>query len=239
MLLYLFILLLILVILLSLLTTRENFTLNDFYDKYSELVWVPTDFYSSTEIPASYYGAEMNDRFFIDTLDKNKKTFNLEGLSNKVIDQNKKQQILNRTNSYLLKILNSQLQNIEKYIFNMVYSKIINCDMYDSGYYRVDSLHVVYRDTKIYGVSIKITTIHSLDSSNILLTGYKLNGYVFEDKITDYIPKNLIDNNYQDYKQDKLIMKDEKFEKEYLCKYFKDLQKFRHINVDQENLINC
>jgi hypothetical protein len=163
----------------------------------------------------------MRDRFFLDALEAQKRSYKYPVQNITVVtDANLQNRLLERTDKFLTDILNTKLGSDEIYYFHTVYSRIKSANVLEtSKTFEVTSDHIVYRDTKIYGVSISLKTVHSLATTDIMMTEYSINGYVFEDKITDYQPQNLVDNNYQDFRKDDLIVRDEKYEKEYLCKY--------------------
>jgi hypothetical protein len=127
----------------------------------------------------------------------------------------------------------------EKFLFSNVYSEKTLAKIIVDGVFVLKSKHIIYRDTKIYGVSISITTIHSLVDNSIHLIDFELYGYVFEDKINAFEPSNLIDNNYQDYKKDNIQIRDPKYENQYLCQYFDDIHKFRGINAPNIDKLDC
>jgi len=219
---------------------NENF-INDYYSKYFETITVPTEFYNiSAILPKTNYAFELKDRFFIDTLNKNKTITSLGYIkSPDLIDEKMILSILNRSNNFLVDILNKEMPCDEKFLFSNVYSEKTLAKIIVNGVFVLKSKHIIYRDTKIYGVSISITTIHSLVDNSIHLIDFELYGYVFEDKINAFEPSNLIDNNYQDYKKDNIQIRDPKYENQYLCKYFDDIHKFRGINAPNIDKLDC
>lgn len=214
--------------------------IND-YSKYIETITVPTDFYNiSAVLPKTHYAIEMKDRFFIDALNKNKTITSLGyDKSPDLKDEKMISSILNRANNYLVYIFNNEMPCDEKFLFSNVYSEKVAAKIIVDSVFVLKSKHIIYRDTKIYGVSISITTIHSLIDNSIHLIDFELYGYVFEDKINAFEPSNLIDNDYQDYKKDNIQIRDPKYENQYLCKYFDDIHKFRGITVPNVDKLNC
>lgn len=219
---------------------KEEFTVNDFYDKYLNTVSVPSDFYSSgNTLPEMQYAAEFHDRFFIDTLNDEMKNHVAIPYSsaNEITEKDLIAKLKKRIDNYITTLLNKKLDSNESYVFNVVYSQFEDGLKWETeNIYLVHSKHVLYRDTKVYGVSIHLTTVHDGNTGSIRLLNYKLDGYIFEDKISDYYPANLIDNNYQDYMKDKIITKDQKYENQYLCQYYHDVKKFRGLVVQDEKL---
>lgn len=218
----------------------EKFTINDFYDKYLTIIPIPVDFYNITaKLSKNHYAFEMNDRFFLDTFNEQIKTSNIKD-SDLILLENDKhttEKLLQRTNDMTLRVLNAKLINKEKFLFNVVYSQVSKMSrVNNTDNIVMESNHIIYRDTKMYAVSIRLITLHLPNTSKVSIIAFTLNGYVFEDKLTDYTPINLIDDNYQDFKKDKWITKDSKYEKTYLCQYFADLKKFRGIVTDMDKL---
>jgi len=212
----------------------------EYYDKYVETISVPVDFYNITaELPSTHYAVEMNDRFFLDALNKNKIITSLGyELSDDVDNQRLIDSIIKRTNNYLASIFNKELQPDEKFLFANVYTEKILAKKIVDDVYLLKSKHIIYRDTKIYGVSMIITTLHSFSEKNVKLIDYQLIGFVFEDKVKTFEPENLIYDDYQDYNKDKVMERDPKYENKFLCKYFNDLFTLRGIQGDIEYL-NC
>jgi hypothetical protein len=177
----------------------------------------------------------MKDKFFENILENNVVPFKHIVQRTSVVGDDKiKQDLLQQIDAYLLKLLNSKLASDEIYMFHTVFSETTDITRFEeSGEYVVSSNHLIYRDTKIYGVSISLKTVVDGKTGKVSLLSYTLNGYVFEDKITEYQPNNLVEDVFQDYRKDDLITKDPKYEKQYLCKYYADLKKFRGIvNMD-------
>lgn len=225
---------------------KESF-ITDYYDKYFNDISVPTKFYEvSAEFAfPQHYAIEMHDRFFIDTLDNEKNK--LANVDDKYIedisDNNIKEELHKRVDKYLIDLLNTKLFEIssdEKFIFSNIYSKITNA--YQAIWTKgncmvVTSNHIIYRDTKVYGVSLTITTLHNIKDGSIYLTDYNMNGFIFEDKIKNNVyPSNLIEDSYQEFKKDKINIPDKKYEQAYICKYLADIKKFRGINVNMQGL---
>jgi len=224
----------------SLINNKCERFINDYYDRYVETISVPADFYNiGAVMPETHYAVEMNDRFFIDTLNKNKTITSIGyKLSPDLTNKKMISSILSRTNNYLVDILNKEMPLDEKILFSNVFSEKEIAKTIVDGVFLIKSKHIIYRDTKMYGVSLSITTIHSLLDNSIHLIDFDLYGFVFEDKINTYEPSNLIDNNYQDYKKDNIQIRDPNYENQFLCQYYSDLHKFRGITVSTSSL-NC
>ena len=130
---------------------NENF-INDYYSKYFETITVPTDFYNiSAILPKTNYAFELKDRFFIDTLNKNKTITSLGYIkSPDLIDEKMILSILNRSNNFLVDILNKEMPCDEKFLFSNVYSEKTLAKIIVNGVFVLKSKHIIYRDTKIY-----------------------------------------------------------------------------------------
>lgn len=92
----------------------------------------------------------------------------------------KEKEVLYKTNGYLLFLVNRGLEEGEKR-FGMVYSDMQAISVTKEAYVLANTTHVIYRERKAYGFSIKLETIH--DGSNVFITGYSSPGKVFEDMI--------------------------------------------------------
>lgn len=217
----------------------EQFTINDYYSKYYQDMAVPQEFYSSNlgALPKQHYVAEVNDRFVMDTLNKYK-VVDGEGYAkgNTIffMKENVKQQLLKKINMFLTSALNGGLSSDEKFYFANVFSQIQKVSRESLEVVVIESNHLVYRDTKLYGISISLVTRFNMRTNKISLLTYKLNGYVFEDKISNLTPMNLFDNNYQAFMQSPKIRQDSKYENAYLCKYYDDVQKFTGYKVNHD-----
>jgi len=113
-------------------------------------------------------------------------------------------------------IIISPNDNINKYI----QSENI---LYNNSILGILSDHLIYRDTKSYGLNISLLTIHNLNS-NIILKDFNINGYIYEDKINTYKTANLIDNDYQNYGTDHVNKRDIIYEENTVCQHYKDLR---------------
>jgi hypothetical protein len=237
---FLIILLLNIYVLDLLIKKKENF-INDYYNKYIETITVPSDFYNMSAIlPNHHYAAEFNDRFFIDTLNKNKIISSIAYNKNQNLKDKKMiESILIRANNYLVNILNKEMPLDEKFLFSNIYSENVLAKIIINGVFIIKSKHIIYRETKIYGISLSITTIHSLLDNSIHLLDFELYGFIFEDKVNAFEPSNLIDNDYQDYKKDNIHIKDPNYENQFLCQYFDNLYKFRGIKAPNITHLNC
>ncbi len=235
--------LLILIVIVNFKYNTETF-ITDYYDKYFNDISIPTDFYETSAQFAfpKHYAAEMHDKFFIDALESEKEKIDEKFISNDV-EEKVKSELYDRVNKFLVELLNKKLFQVssdEKYIFSNIFSKITN--IYQAIWSKgncivVTSEHIIYRDTKVYGASITITTLHNIKDGSIHLIDYKLNGFIFEDRIKNTIyPSNLIEDSYQEFKKDKVTIPDEKYQTAYVCKYLADIKKFRGITVDTQNL---
>lgn len=227
---------------------KEHF-ITDYYDKYFNDISIPTTFYENSARfeNSNHYAVEMQDRFFIDILEEEKKKLSKpnEKYIATLINKELKSKVLKQINKYIIDLLNDELFKIssnEQHIFTNVFSKVN--EMYQAIWSNGNCIivitdHIIYRDTKMYGVSLTLKTLYNIKDNTKYLLDYKLNGFVFEDKVKNNIyPSNLIENDYQDYRKDKIQIYDKKYETKYVCKYLSDIKKFRGIDVDTQDL-NC
>ncbi len=229
---YLYWILLFIIILSCLFARKEHFEINDFYSRYINDISVPQDFYSQTKYANNYKFVEFSDEFFTDVLKKNTKDIELEETT-KV--KKYPPYLLQLTNENLLKILNAEIK--ENNLFSVIQSIIRDVSQKDSKYI-LNSQHVVYRDSKIYGAAIELTTLH--ENYKVTIIKSKLLGFIFQDRLNPIQPSNLITNNYQDYMLDKVITKDPKYEKQFLCQYYKDLQNYKNMSKNSfYESLNC
>jgi len=223
--------------------TTDHFTMKSSYDIDYNVMTVPVDFYQTPGsdanlLPKTHYAAEFNDRFFMDAFEIDKKrTIDEvqripEGKGEPVTDKGVITRLLQGVNAHILNVLNRKLDSNEKYMFNMVYAKVVEVMTWkDKGMFLLYTKHVVHRDTKVYGVSFSLYTlldskyfasgitqetitttiphnvpINPLGNGSSIGTGtgtgachiigYKVEGYIFEDKLSEYTPMNLEDEIY-------------------------------------------
>lgn len=225
---------------------KEDF-ITDYYDKYFNDISVPTKFYETSAKfeNSNHYAIEMHDRFFIDILNREKSILPnpnekyIATLTNKEL----RHKMLKTVNKYLIDLLNNELfkkSSNEKYIFTNVFSRVK--EMYQAIWENgncivVTTDHIIYRDTKMYGISLTIKTLHNIKDNAKYIIDYNLNGFVFEDRVKNNVyPSNLIEDSYQDFMKDKIQKYDTKYETKYVCKYLADIKKFRGIQVDTGDL---
>lgn len=97
--------------------------------------------------------------------------------------------------SLLLASLNSHLRNAgrhlpipdphNKYPYNMSRSKLVRVKTLQKGKsvkFIATTLHIVHRDSKAYGVSIELTTLHDSVAGSMVITGYRIHGYISQDQ---------------------------------------------------------
>lgn len=177
--------------------------------------FTPVDFYGQFKYAQNFNLVEFNDKFFNDALKNSVSAETIEGEEMYKYPS----WLLEKNEKFLAKILNDFIKEVNPSFFSVAHSELISVKS-DGHKYIVESKHIVHRDGKIYGASIYIKT--ALDDFNIALLQYKLLGFIFEDRIKLEKPYNLDTNEYQYYMLDKTITKGERFEKDYLCKYYKE-----------------
>ena len=210
-----------------------------FSPEYSDMLSVPASAYSSlSDDDTTYekrYFLEFNDRFFHQTL--------LSALSSQKTDYSDwqeskgydKENVRYRVSQHIEDILNRALPSWESDLFTVVKNdvqRVYKSD--DNGLYVVKSKLLMHRNQKLYGVSLETTTLHDRVNYTSVLLEYKINGFVFEDKLDDVMPANYETDSqlaYENVSNDKII-KDAEYEKRVQCKYFSDLRKFRGLDID-------
>ena len=214
----------------------ENFEVSDFYKRYMSDISVIPSFYSQGKIANNYPNAELGDEYFIDALNA---STDREIMRNKVKDSWKGSNptfLLKRIDAYLLSILNEKLNKDDKLFFTMNYSDVIEITQYKNDSYLIESRHLVHREQKIYGATIKLKTFHEPENK-IYLVDSELLGFAFDDKIDADQPSNLDEDVYQAYKNDKVFTMSKQDEDKMLCEYYKKLKKYRGIQITSD--INC
>lgn len=96
------------------------------------------------------------------------------------------EQLLRATNQLLLTVLNNRLPEPDrKYPYNMSRSKIASVKTLQKGKsvkFIATTQHIVHRDSKAYGVSIELKTLHDSAKGSAVITGFKVHGYVSQDR---------------------------------------------------------
>jgi hypothetical protein len=204
--------------------------INDYYSRYFNDISTPAEFYFQGNVAQGLKTIEFKDKFFIDALDKNVQKGIMDG-----------QQVqhdgawtpptdaVDGLNKFLERILNSSLPSDETSLFAVVFSQIVSTESYKFNKALYTSRHIVHRDGKVYGASIEMSVLVERDKMS--LVKYKLIGFVFDDKLATQQAYNLDQNKNQYFMQDKNMLKDQKYVKSYLCQYYKDLEKYRRINI--------
>lgn len=228
------IILLVLVIVLCAFFPRvEGFMINDFYSRYMNDIAVPAQFYSQPYYATGFTKVELRDQFFEDAL-----TENLDVAHSPLIymDEITKypEFLVLKCEEVLSKILNAKLPSSDTALFAVVKSNVISVKK-RNDIYMVESQHVVHRDGKIYGAGIYMTTLHI--DGKVYLKKYKLLGFIFEDRIGSEEPYNMDTSKEQPFMMDSLITKDKKYENDYLCTLYTDLEKYKGIKIDHD--LNC
>lgn len=228
------IILLSLVILLAAFFPRkEHFMINDFYSRYMNDIAVPSQFYSQPSYATGFTKVELRDQFFEDALREN-----LDSTQSDVMYMQEIKKypdyLQAKCEEYLAKILNAKLPSSDTSLFAVVQSNVISVKKNDNRY-MVESQHVIHRDGKIYGAGIYMATLHV--EGVVYLKKYKLLGFIFEDRVRSQQPYNLDPNTEQPFMMDALITKDKKYENDYLCTLYTDLEKFKGIKIDHD--LNC
>lgn len=228
------IILLVLVIMVAAFFPRtEEFMINDFYSRYMNDIAVPAQFYSQPAYASGFTKVEFRDQFFEDALKENLDTTQSPLIYMEDVAKYPDFVVL-KCEEFLSKILNAKLPSSDTALFAVVKSHIISVKK-RNDIYMVESQHVVHRDGKIYGAGIYMTTL--LIKGKVYLKKYKLLGFIFEDRIRSEEPYNMDTNTEQPFMMDALITKDKKYETDYLCTLYTDLEKYKGIKIDHD--LNC
>lgn len=198
------------------------------------LLSVPTSFYdqATNEMPSTHYAYEFNDRFFLDALTSVVEKTTLKGESTQ-ISKKMGEKIQKRTTQLLLDTLNQKLGSTEVFLFNSVFEQITNVEVVQDPFvFKVRTEHILYRDTKVYGVGIWLESLHDPTSNKVTITDFGIMGYVFEDRLNNIVPSNLLTDTSVDPKENRKIMRDPKYEREVLCQTYRDIKKYKGMTVD-------
>lgn len=227
---FILLIIIILIILLHLLNKKEPYI---DYNKYQFLT-IPSSAYDNLNINPNKYFYEFKDQFFIDILNKNKsqKNFEINNFKNSKLSIQQKQQLEKIIKKYIENILNKEIKKDNNLFY--VYRFIINEIKNNNNLYLVNSSLILYRNSKIYGISLKIDTLHTINIEKIELINYDLLGFIFEDKLHSNLtlPKNIYTNQYENSNTINKIIKTPDYEKKNICLYLENLKKFRNIEAD-------
>lgn len=198
------------------------------------LLSVPTSFYEqgTSKMPSTHYAFEFNDRFFLDALTSVVQKTNLKGMPTQ-ISKKMGEKVQMRTRQLLIDTLNQKLGSGEVFLFNTVFDQITNVEVVqDPLVFKVRTEHILYRDTKVYGVGLWLESLHDPTSSKVTITDFGIMGYVFEDRLNNIVPSNLLPDTSVDPKESRKIMHDPKYEQAELCQRYRDIKKYKGIAVD-------
>lgn len=225
--------------------TGDNDSLLSYYDYIS----LPAATYGATlgdpdPSNASYF-IELHDRYFEDILLKcrSRPTEKENTIIEQLLQDDTKKYIRKepeelemkeKIGDLVSKCLNAGLDSSDTFLFSAtgVAIKEIKRDT-EANAYVVVSKCVVHRVGKAYGAVLLVTSYHSGDRN--MLIDHKILGFAFEDAATgDVLPANVLSNDRVAYEEDMTILKGVDYEKKALCKYLKDLKRFR--NMDYTSL---
>ncbi len=225
----LILLIIILLLILHLLNKKEPYI-----DYNYTLLTIPSSAYDNLNINPNKYFYEFKDQFFINVLNENKsqKNFEINNFKNSKLSIQQKQQLEKIIKKYIENILNKEIKKDNNLFY--VYRFIINDIKNNNNLYLVNSSLILYRNNKIYGISLKINTIHTINTEEIELKDYDLLGFIFEDKLhtNSTLPKNIYTNEYENSNTINKIIKTPDYEKKNICLYLENLKKFRNIEAD-------
>lgn len=197
---------------------------------YLDILSVPTEFYGQTKTMHNFTLAEFNDRFFKEALEASIQKIDENAFEDE--SNNPPKNLLERTDDGLSRALNDRLPSGETQLFAVSLSFAESIRSIKKDRYVLQSRHIVHRDGRIYGADVILKTLHAPNQA-VKIIGYKLNGFVFEDRIDGAKPSNLFESDaHAMYSIDPNFLKDKKYEKQTMCKYLNDLKKYRQITVE-------
>lgn len=153
----------------------------EMYQDYNDSA-VLGGFYDVSNVPKQLYMAEMSDKVIDEAL-----KMSISDIPTTSETTTINETVLKSIDSFLLSVLNKIIPG-ETHLFRIIDSKVSSIKRNV-----VQSKHLVYRDTKMYGFYIDLKTY--LEESTVYLISYKINGLVFEDKINALMPSNLTKKN--------------------------------------------
>lgn len=145
----------------------------------------------SDNVPPFQYASEYGEEFFNGALAS---VVRDEAFSSKEVNVYKNYststytngQLLRATNQLLLRTLNYRLPKPDReYPYNMTRSKLVSVETLQKGKsvkFIAITQHIVHRDSKAYGVSIELKTLHDSASGSVDIIGFKVYGYVSQDR---------------------------------------------------------
>lgn len=163
---------------------RERFTTTDFL-AISHTI--------SDKLPYNHYAREYDESFFNDSLDSvvQDKAFSWDAkdvnvYKNYATSSYTNEQLLRAANQFLLATLNSRLPVPDRtYPYNMSRSKLVKVKTLQKGKsvkFIATTQHIVHRDSKAYGVSIELQTLHDSSKGSMVITSYTIHGYISQDQ---------------------------------------------------------
>lgn len=238
-----------LISIIALLSTSWFNPSNEKYIDYKDYMSIPASAYEmigadNGDMAKKKYYVEFKDSFFETALKTAKYSQKFDDTDYKIsqLQQNRKDIEL-KVSQVIEKALNNKLPIEESNLFNIVkiqIKAIYKKENSKQNEFIVESISLVHRLNKVYGLDLYTKTHHSYDSNTLL--DYKINGFVFEDKLYgDVLPSNMNEDTELSYDQmmkDKIIQSKE-FEKQTFCKYVGDLKKFRNIDYKPLDSIKC
>lgn len=148
----------------------ERFSLRD--------ISIPPQFYAQNAYAINYDRVEMNEKFFINTLNTLKTNVSVADDGEEITVYSPL--LLPMIDNFLLIALSNG--------FGIRYSKILNVKKTTDRNVRVTSEHLVHRAGKIYGASLELITVVS-STGVIQLVDFRLLGFVFEDRLHILAPE--------------------------------------------------
>jgi hypothetical protein len=178
---------------------RERFTNTDFL-AISHTI--------SDKLPYNHFAREYDEDFFKEALDRVVQdeaiSSDVNVYKNYVTSTYIDERLLKAANQLLLATLNSHLPTYPYYMsfllatlnshfpipdftypYNMSRSKLVTVKTLQKGKsvkFIATTQHIVHRDSKAYGVSIELKTLHDSAMGSVVITGYTIHGYTSQDQ---------------------------------------------------------
>ena len=224
---------------------------DDYFVKYAGDVAVMPDAYGGLNLPEHLYLDEYALDYFTCSLDKVlTRDLTVTGVPLDVFDVDFKKSLSTSISAFMLNVLNADNDDVKKFvtltteIVEVLYyytdtktpyrEFFVDAKSTLTDVYVVKSKLIAYRDSKIYGVLLDLTTVH--DDKNLLLSAYNVEGFVFQDKLNFVEAANLTKHKKQIYHKDRPVLAEngyyinKEFEDDLICKHFDALKTDRGIS---------
>ncbi len=168
---------------------------NESIEKFAELkdvfttISVLPEFYKESAKPRyKHYALEFEAGFFLQNLIHKQEFIPVSNQAEYLNNTD----LLNKIDNLIIKLLNKALESApltidadNKFVINKSYIQEFKIEPTGTGAYqtRVISYHIVFRYTKLYGINLKLETIHNHENSIVNIVNVTNEGFIFEDKL--------------------------------------------------------